>query len=144
MRILTRPSRRIHPDRQPPDDGIGSLPVALLGIEAPLAERLRRLLDVTSVLEQPFGEHVDGDVPSLPPMTAAVILRLGESDPVGLNVLRGLRRRHPDVRLVAIGTGTAQFDDAFEAGADAWISDRASDVTVLATTRSVLRRPPSR
>lgn len=96
-----------------------------------LATRLERLLETTDVLERRLAGHVDGDAPPLPTATDVVVLGLSPEGAVALDVLRALRRRHPALRIVVVGSSTAHFEEAFDAGADAWVGAEAGDGTLL-------------
>jgi ActR/RegA family two-component response regulator len=95
--------------------------VCCVDADGPTTARLRRLAART-------GAFVIGDDAAAAHVR---VVGLTDHDGSGVHRLQRATRRSPGVRSVVIAEGTAWFEAAFEAGADAWIDRDADDDTVL-------------
>ena len=57
-------------------------------------------------------------------------------------ICQNLARRHPRVRIVAVGASLDGFDDAFEVGADVWVDKQADDHALRVAITGRTGQPP--
>ncbi|MTV24550.1 hypothetical protein FTX61_03835 [Nitriliruptoraceae bacterium ZYF776] len=117
-------------DQDVASKGEETLRVAVVDRDGAVVVRLRAAARVEVVA------HLDAATPelatTLPGDLDVAVVAVRDADPGTVQDLRRLHRVRPGVRLVAIGDGTHHFEDAFDAGADAWIAADADDHTLRA------------
>ena len=133
----------------PDDDLVGTdehqerVSTFVLSWDEPARDRLRARCEAATVLDVVgFGRDLRSTLRFLRDHAVDVVVaELDAAWGTAAGVVSIIRSAQPEVRIVIWGDDISQFEDAFDAGVDAWVSRAATPTTIAAAATGNPVRP---